>query len=301
MWVAGSPAVLSIEPTNICNLKCPQCPTGAGTLERPQGKMGMELYREIINAAAEHVIHIEFFFQGEPFLNNNFIDMLRYAKGKNIYTVTSTNGHYLTENNVEDLLDSGLDAIIIGLDGTTPEVYNQYRKNGDYDTVIRGIKTLVEMRQKKEKKHPRIYIQFIVMKQNESQVAEARNLKKELNVDKVMIKTAQVYQDMSPEYFLPENKDYSRYKVANGEITLNVEIPDRCRRVWTHGVFTWDGRLASCCFDKDAKHAFGSWDGKPLRELWLSEQGMKFRERILQDRKSIQMCLNCTEGIRIYR
>jgi len=298
LWIAGYPAVLSIEPTNYCNLKCPQCPTGLGTLSRPQGYMQVDLFTSIIDAVADYVTFVQFFFQGEPFLHKNLLQMIRYVKDKNIYTITSTNGHFLSGETIDDIFKSGLDALIVGMDGVTPDVYGSYRQNGNFDAVVNGIKNLVTERTKRGLKHPKIYLQFIVLKGNENQVETAKAFGESLKADKILIKSAHIYPEMNPGDFLPENEKYSRYTWKNGKLTLKTEIPNRCRRIWTTAVFTWDGRLASCCFDKDAKHSFGTWNDSDFLNIWKSEISNRFRRQILLNRKKIPMCTNCTEGLK---
>lgn len=296
LW--GYPSVLSVEPSSICNLKCPQCPTGIGTLERPQGEMDFELFKAVIDDTAKYLTNLQLFFQGEPFLNKNLFDMIQYAGKKNIYTLTSTNGHFLNEDNIGKLLDSRLNAIVIGLDGVTPEVYMNYRKNGAFDKVIEGIRLLISKRSELGLNRPKVYIQFIVMKQNETQVEQVRSLGAELKVDETLIKTAQVYPGTNPDDFIPENPEFSRYKKEDGNLVLNYDIPDKCKRIWTTAVMTWDGRLAACCFDKDADNSFGSWTGGPFLNIWRSKKGIDFRRQILKNRKQIPICSNCTEGLK---
>jgi len=307
VWLAGYPAVLSIEPTSLCNLKCPQCPTGLGTLNRQDGYMDMQTYRSIVDELGDYLTTIQFFFQGEPFMHKNLPEMISYAKSKNIYTLTSTNGHYLSEKSVNAILDSGLDTIVVGLDGVSPEVYKFYRRNGKFDLVVQGIKRLISERNKRGLKHPKTVLQFIVFKSNENQVDDVKKFGKELNFDKVVIKTAQIYPESNIDDFLPEDPTLTRYKKENGTIRVNGSIPNHCKRVWTQAVFTWDGVLASCCFDKDAGHAFGKWKPEPgegvnpFFKIWKSEKGIQFRKQILKNRSEIPMCGNCTEGIKEFR
>lgn len=296
--VSGYPLVLSIEPTNICNLKCPQCPTGMGILKRPQGYMDFALYRSIIDSIGDYIITAQFFFQGEPFLHKQLPEMIAYANHKKIYTITSTNGHFLTESLIALLCDSGLDVLIIGIDGVTADTYQFYRRNGSLNIVLDGIRRVIDTRNQKKRKHPKLYLQFLVMKHNEDQIDAVKRIGKELGVDKVLLKTAQVYQTTDVDDFLPDNPELSRYEKSSQGMRLKSPLPNRCRRVWTNTVFTWDGTAASCCFDKDAEYSFGVWNTKPFKLLWKSDRAMQLRRRIFKNRSSIPICTNCTEGIR---
>jgi len=272
-----------------------------GTLERPAGYMNFDLYRSIIDELGDYLTNVQLFFQGEPFMHKQLPQMIQYARQKNIYTTTSTNGHFLDIQNVDAILDSGLNALVIGLDGVSPEAYRSYRQNGRFETVVQGIQRLINERNNRKLKHPKICLQIIVLKSNQDQIDAVKKFGRELKVDKVLIKTAQIYNNTNIDDFLPDDPALSRYKKAGGKLELNVSVPNHCKRVWTNAVFTWDGRLAACCFDKDAEHSFGIWNGVPFFDLWRSERGMLFRRRILKNRHEIPMCRNCTEGIKTYK
>src|SRR5688500_17730381 len=79
-----------------------------------------------------------FYSQGEPYINPKFLDMVKYAHKRGIYTITSTNGHFLNSENARKTVESGLDRILISIDGSTQEVYEQYRKEGHLETVLDG-------------------------------------------------------------------------------------------------------------------------------------------------------------------
>jgi len=300
-FVSGYPLVLSIEPTNYCNLKCPQCPTGMGILNRPQGYMSFAVFRQIIDAMSDYLVTAQFFFQGEPLLNTHLPEMIEYAKRKNIYTITSTNGQLLTESLTSTLCESGVDAIIIGIDGADAKIYQSYRRGGSFEAVIEGILRLQQWKKQHKQKHPKLCLQFIALKNNEQHIPAIKQLGNELGADKVLIKTAQIYNKSSiarVDEFLPDNPSLSRYVKTSDGIRLKSRIPNRCRRLWTNAVYTWDGRLVSCCFDKDAEYTFGICDGTPFQSLWKSSYAVQFRRQILKNRSVIPMCTNCTEGIR---
>jgi len=140
--VWGFPYFISIEPSSICNLKCPQCPVGEGEINRENEFLKDEFYRGIIDRMARSAITVNLNFQGEPLMRSNLHDWVQYAEDRGLYTVTSTNGLYLTGEIPMRLVQSGLDRIIVSVDGTDQETYSKYRKGGKLDMVIRGIRAL---------------------------------------------------------------------------------------------------------------------------------------------------------------
>ncbi|RYY69770.1 MAG: radical SAM protein, partial [Chitinophagaceae bacterium] len=132
----GLPVSISFEPTTSCNLRCPECPSGLRAFTRPTGMLQKDFFKETIDDIHRDLLYLIFYFQGEPYLNPGFLEMVRYAADKKIYTATSTNAHYLTDENARKTVESGLDRLIISIDGTTQETYKQYRVGGNIDKVI---------------------------------------------------------------------------------------------------------------------------------------------------------------------
>ena len=178
----GLPMTLSIEPTTACNLRCPECPSGLRSFTRPTGNLKGDFFREMIDQVYPHLNYLIFYFQGEPYINPDFLDMVNYAHGKHIYTITSTNAHFLDEENARRTVESGLDRIIISIDGTTQEVYESYRREGRLEKVVAGARNLIKWRNRLRAKNPHIIFQFLVVRPNEHQVRDVQRLAGELGV-----------------------------------------------------------------------------------------------------------------------
>ena len=298
----GYPVSISFEPTTSCNLRCPECPSGLRAFTRPTGMLENTFFKDTIDQLHRELLYLVFYFQGEPFLNPAFLDMVKYASAKGIYTATSTNAHYLTDVNARKTVESGLDRLIISLDGTTQEVYEQYRVGGNLKKVIAGAENIVKWKKALNSKTPFIIFQFLVVKPNEHQVEEVRKLGKEIGVDDVWLKTAQVYDyENDPNELIPTIEKYSRYKKnKQGEMETKNELENHCWRLWHATVITWDGLVVPCCFDKDAQHTLGDLKGKPFKEIWHNPDYVFFRQQILQSRKNIDICANCSEGTKVW-
>src|SRR5690349_17456823 len=181
----GYPLSISFEPTTSCNLRCPECPSGLRAFTRPTGMLNQDFFRNTIDQLYKELLYLVFYFQGEPYLNPAFLDMVKYASKKKIYTATSTNAHYLTDKNAKLTIESGLDRLIISIDGTTQEVYQQYRVGGQLNKVIEGAKNIVKWKKELNSKKPFVVFQFLVVKPNEHQIEDVRALAKEVGVDDV--------------------------------------------------------------------------------------------------------------------
>jgi radical SAM protein with 4Fe4S-binding SPASM domain len=294
--VWGKPFFVSLEPTAICNLACPQCPTGRGDVKRGEEFLDLNTYKDIVDEIAGTTAILSLYHQGEPLLHKSFSDMVKYAADRKIYTVTSTNGQLLTEEICRRLVEAGLDRIIISLDGIDQESYHKYRLGGEFEKVIAGIRLLYEARQGNRK--PLIIIQFLVFKHNQDQVAEIRKLGKRLGADRVVIKSAQIEYPESIHEWMPFHKRYRRYRRNNrGDWVLGGKLKNRCRRLWYTTVITTDGLVVPCCFDKLAKYPMGIIGKGTISKIWKNREYNDFRSRVLDNRKAVGICTNCTEGI----
>ncbi|OYT17692.1 MAG: hypothetical protein B7C24_01220 [Bacteroidetes bacterium 4572_77] len=115
----GSPWSLSIETGTSCNLSCLECPSGQKQFSRPTGYLSLQDFKTIIQKQKKYLIWLILYFQGEPYMNRDFFAMVKYAKLLKIFTTSSTNGHFLNKSNAKKTIESGLDQIIISLDGAT--------------------------------------------------------------------------------------------------------------------------------------------------------------------------------------
>ena len=260
-----------------------------------------ELFKKIIDQLSPTLSYLTFYFQGEPYLNPNFLDMVKYASGKWIYTATSTNAHYLDDENARRTIESGLDRLIISIDGTSQETYESYRIGGKVDKVIEGTKNILRWRKELRSSTPHVVFQFLVVRQNEHQVPEVYKLANQLGVDRVALKTAQIYDFKNGSDLIPTTDKYSRYrKESEGHYAIKNELMNHCWKMWHSCVITWDGKVVPCCFDKDAHHVMGDLSVQSFEEIWNSGAYREFRTSLLQSRSEIEMCKNCTEGTKVW-
>lgn len=297
----GVPVTVSIEPTTSCNLRCPECPSGLRSFTRETGMLEEKFFNRTIDELHKELLYLIFYFQGEPYLNPKFLDMVKYASSRKIYTATSTNAHYLNDENARRTVESGLDRLIISIDGTTQEVYQQYRVGGNLEKVLQGARNVVKWKKELKSKTPNIIFQFLVVAPNEHQMSEVQKLGKEIGVDEVRFKTAQIYQYRDGNPLIPQNEKYSRYtKQKDGSYRIKNEMHNSCWKLWHSCVITWDGKVVPCCFDKDAKHQLGDLQKETFAGLWQGEKYYNFRRLILKSRSEIDICKNCTEGTKVW-
>lgn len=258
--------------------------------------MNLDVFRKILDRLSPDLFYLTLYFQGEPMLNPHFSEMLTMARNQNIFVATSTNGHYLDDKNIDSIIKSGLNHLIISLDGLDQQTYEKYRVNGDLPTVTEGIKRLVAAKKAMNSKAPFIELQFIVMRHNEQQMQQMREFAKLSGVDQLSFKTAQVYNFDDESTIIPNLKSKSRYRqTSEGKWVLAKKIRNRCHRIWSSIVITWDGKVVPCCYDKDAEHQTGNLIDDPLSDIWKNTHYSAFRRQVLKNRSETEICRNCGE------
>jgi len=305
LW--GQPYILTVEPTSYCNLTCPQCATGAGKLTRTKQKLDIDRYQQVIDELQDTLCYLILYNQGEPFLHDRLIDLIAYARSKKIYVITSTNGHFLSDGNTaERLVQSDLNALIVSLDGADERTYQKYRNGGDFQRVLEGIRKLVKCKREVRKSHPKIFLQFLVMKHNEHQIPDMRRLAARLSVERLLVKTVQLIDVTEADRFLPAQPARSRYDIEQKKLTLKYTNHKPCSRLWTSTVMLSNGTIVPCCFDKNGIYNMGVISAhQSFAQIWRSKKYEQFRYSSLRKNnatvgQTIAICANCTQGQKVY-
>jgi len=292
--IKGMPLSLGAELTNNCNLNCPQCSSGSGRMMRKRGFMDIDLFKRVMNELKPYLYNLNLYFQGEPMLHPLFFSFADHCF--NTHSVISTNGHYLSRENCEKLVRSGLNKLIVSLDGIDQETYSKYRIHGNIEKVIEGLNNMTGAKER-HNSSLKIEIQLLVNSFNEHQIPQVRQFAKSINAS-LRLKSMQIENQEEIGTWLPSGGRFRRYEMREGEYVLKSTLPDRCARLWFNPVITWDGKVVPCCFDKDAEYVMGDLNLDSFREIWEGPRYRVFRKSILLGRNTIEMCRNCTSGLR---
>lgn len=295
-----------IDPvSNMCQLKCPLCPVGAQIIKHDRLLMPMDTFRTILNKMP-FLRTLDLYRSGEPFLNPELLTMIRLANQRNIKVTVSTHFSFVKSDDFfDDLVASGLDSLVVSLDGTSQETYSRYRIGGNYDLVLANIKKLIEAKNRVHRKNPIIIWQFLVNKYNEHEIATAREIADSLDISLELrpISLADNEPDVKHEPFsiedrkkewLPENDAYISdcYK---GEYCypLSKKI---CSQLFTRVIVLADGKLLPCCEAREKESAFGDLLTQSFEEIWFSRNYLDARSRALNIKSTSEgqsVCFRC--------
>jgi len=298
--VPGFPYLLQLEPTNRCNLACPACPCGRNELDRPPQDMAFEQFRCLIDDMEPYLLFLLLWEWGEPFMNPELPQMIRYAADRGIQAVTSTNCHFLgDEDYVAEILRSGLSTLIVAVDSVSARTYDQYRQGGKVGRVVAGVEKLIALKRKLGSP-TRINLRMVVMRQNELEIDSTRDFARSLGVDFFTVKSANpscgsTYLD--PQ-LVPEDPQLRRYAYQAGTFQrLASDHP--CRRVWTMANIQSNGNVVPCCRDYDAKMKLGNFLERPFTEIWNGEAYRRLRQQVSQGKDRIAKCRDCDESFKL--
>ena len=287
--ITHMPTFVSVEPANLCQLRCPECPVGQAK-NRKGGIMPREVWQRILAEVAPYAHTIQFYFQGEPLLNKDLPQMIAEAHEAGLYTIVSTNAQALTAEMAEALIRTGLSRIIVSMDGLTEESYNAYRIGGSLEKIKEALQFLREAKERLNGSTT-LELQCLRLKTNEHEWNTFCREYKALGADRLVFKTAQLYDYSDGHPLMPTDERYSRYVKGEDGLYHRKKLSRGCLRAWSGVVITTTGEVLPCCYDKAHEHAYGNIMNTSLRELFCNEVSVAFRRAALQEQPTI--CKEC--------
>jgi len=279
--VIGMPPKYFIDPINICNLRCPLCPTGRGVLARPQGRMTLQDLERIVNEIAPYAYRVELYNWGEPLLHPDIFDMIEYVSQRRISVGLSSNLNYLDEEMAQRLVSSGLSQLVVSIDGATQATYSAYRQRGDLQTVLSNLEMLLETRRKLQSRTPFVIWRMLVGKHNEDEVDRVRSMAHATGVDAFVTGTLVIdtRDAEQAEQWLPADPTYSCYSYD-----LELQNTWDCSDLWELMVINWDGGVSPCCWLHDPQYDFGNVNQRTVRAIWNGPSYVSARRTVGQKR-----------------
>lgn len=254
--VKSLPYFLNLDTINACNLKCPFCVTGTSQLDRKQTRFATEHAKALIDKVKSHILVARFHNWGEPFLNKEIFEIIRYAKDAGIHTTASSNLSVNVDNLAQKIIDSGLDHIHVSIDGLEQKTLEVYRRKANIDLVYKNIRDIVALKKKLGISTPRLELTFLVFKHNEHELPRLNEMKKSLGVDTFTPSNAFIYHDS----FVPENPNFKPSQTI---------WKDSCHYLYSELMVESDGSVSPCCTNSSSKFDVGKVSEiEDLRTFW---------------------------------
>jgi radical SAM protein with 4Fe4S-binding SPASM domain len=288
------PVHIALEPTNACNAKCPVCETGKGEMQRRTGLLAFDAYKRFIDKAAPTTNSMLLYFMGETFLNKNAYEMIRYARQKNIYVDTCTNGDFVDARGV---IYSDINKISFQIGGMTEETHQRYRVASSLEKAQNNLIGLIEERRRNPESNVKIEVGFIVMRHNEHEVPAFLEWAKEIGVDTANVIDPCVRNMLEGHAYLPKDKKYWFYDemaFEQGVLRPKVVPDNECVWIWNSLQINWNGDAVPCCRDPNGKHILGNVFEDGLARVFNGQKARNFRQQILTDQGNIDICRLCS-------
>ena len=293
----GNPVSITIEPVNVCNLRCPVCETGAGILGRRPEMMSYENYVKIMDKVGPAANTMIFYFMGEPFLNKDAYRMIRYARNTDIYVDTCTNGEPIDP---EALYESGINHISFQIGGITQETHEIYRVRGNLGKTLGVLERYLNIIRKKGRKpsEHQVELGFILMKHNEHEIGDFYRKAKELGVDQATVISPCVRTVEQGECFLPTSDEFWLYDREVFEknhqlVPKYFFTPNSCPWIYYTMTIQVNGDVVACCRDPRGTMIMGNLIEQPLEEVWNGKPFQELRRMIARDQSRVNLCQLC--------
>jgi len=259
------PDRMYLESTNACNLRCVMCPSGLELVTRPKGFMNYEFFTQIVDEMAPHVQTTTLHIWGEPLLHPRIYDMIAYCHSRGLHSEISTNATLLNEETSRQILEAGLGAIYLCLDGATRETYERVRRRADFEQTQENILRFVEMKSKRGHR-PRVSVQIIHIKPTAAEIEQFKRVWNIPGVDRVHVKAFDSWGN--------QVEQISQLRAESDRIRLSQKRC-HCPNLWYHVHIYWDGTLVCCDRDYNALNPLGNvqegvmkaWNGPGMVEL----------------------------------
>lgn len=289
--VLGYPYWLTVDPSNICNLHCPCCPTGQQRGTRSQTQMSFDSFKKVMDKLGKYLLHIDFCNWGEPLLNRDIAKMAKYAKKYAPSMKVDTNLNVdMTPEFAEELITSGLDRITMSVDGASQETYEKYRRAGNYAKAIENMKLLVETKKRFKGSGPHLHWQFLVFKHNEHELEKAKELSKKIGVDSIGFTAP-----FCPVEMASTIEEFNKYKGKKEDTPIYKKLEEICNWPWDAITINADGSISPCCSVEDQKDDFDNYFKKPFWMIWNGKKYRQARKHIASRRGGFKdnVCVKC--------
>ncbi len=277
------PLQIDLFAVDICNLKCPMCPRQV--FIPGKGYMDFSFVKAVIDQATEHgLCALNFAGLGEPTLYPELFAVIRYAKEKGVVDVNMhTNGTRLGTAFNKNLIESGLDRLIISLDSADKERYERIRVGAKFEKVYAAVEDLIK--QRNEHPQTRLHIKANFIEMDESDPTEKNKFISywENKLDRIAIL----------RYLDCQSEEEELYHKAN----YNQDDNFCCPELWRRLVILSDGTATLCPRDMKKRYVIGDIDKQTVSEIWEGVMMQKARDLHRNGRfKELDLCKDCPDS-----
>lgn len=293
------PFIAQIDPSNICPLHCPLCPTGMRERGRKGGLMTFDVFKKITDELFPYLFFVRLSNRGEPFTNSDIFRMIKYFHQRRVGVVTSTNLMPLRDGDPEALVTSGLDWLIVAIDGVTQGVYEKYRVGGDLKKAFFFLERIIELKKKFKTNTPVVEWQYVLGKHNSTEREKAVQKARKTGVDLInFIDCVDMFSYSRMQ--LRDKEEYHDFVIDN---TVGSPVGRTCSWLYSRAVINWDGTVQPCCSLDLKEGVFGDVKKESFKTIWQNENFQNARKLFVTNifREEKVVCDHCLFVRQIYQ
>ena len=285
------PVLAHIDPSLICNLRCPYCPTGQRLGLRPPVVIEWDLYKSIIDDIGDYLFELHLYNWGEPLLHKQTPQLIQYAKTKGIKVIVHTNlSMKLSDKYIIDLVRSGLDEIIVSCDGATQETYERYRRDGNLSLVRENMIRIQSAKKSLGRQNPTIFWKFIVFLHNQHEIEIVKGDYQNWGADSYKVTGAMVILGENNKGLKPSTiAEYNLYSQGKSPKKAWQREPrpiQTCSWLYAAFVLNPNGSVSPCCAVEDERDDFAVYSPSlGFFDAWNSERFRLARNLFSKPRK----------------
>jgi radical SAM protein with 4Fe4S-binding SPASM domain len=281
--VIGHPFYLTLESGNFCNLRCPLCATTFRGKSLPRGLLTFENARTILDRFPALLV-VNFSLWGEPFINREIFEIIKYARSKKIEAVIQSNFSLpqFDQEMAQRLLDSDLSTLFVSIDGASQKSYEVYRRRGDFELALRNVELLRQRQQQQRRRHPKIIWKMVVNRFNEHEISSAQAAAARIGIEFIAV-----------EIYTPSHLQGVWKPLRNvndvGVKTHTDKVP-QCYALWQVMTVNFNGDVFPCCSEWSPKDSLGNVLRQPVSSIWNHAE---YRRRRQLNKSGPPRCADC--------
>jgi len=277
------PMMCVISFVYVCNALCPNCPYTNSEIRsdyKDRPLMNEDTFKLIADQCGEYGAWIRISGGGEPMLHPKVLDLVEYARKAGAKIGLITNGSRFTEESSVRLLEAGTDMIEFSVDAADPETYAVVRKGLNWDTLVKNVRRMVELRNK--------------LKSPTKIIASGVN-QEGVDIEAVVKFWEPIVDNFQKRKYLTWGiNDPSKSADPTPYLPPEERVP--CPFIFERLNIDSRGKVMVCGFDIEAATDMGNIHDKTIKEIWHGEGFEYYRQKHLAKKgDDIAMCKNCPD------
>lgn len=300
---------IRMDTINLCNLRCKMCYYSLD-YKRKKVQMELPLFRKIANEVFPKTRFLYLSCATEPLMNKQFADFVRIAGEYKIpFTSFCTNGQLLTEKVVAACIAADFSEVIFSIDGATAATYEEIRRGGKWDRLVKNLDMLTAMKREAGARKPAVRMNFTCMQTNIHELPAMVDFAADRGAESLHVRHLVAFGDTTGTYeeersyrerfnemaaqakriaaarrislFLPDPIPTAAASAKTcmtdgSRMTRQTEANPHCMLPWFQAIIDWRGDYRVCSL-----HTLGNLAEQSFDEIYNSPKMREIRNNML--------------------